>query len=128
MFIYIIKYLPDDIYIVSIVSGLSSFGFLLQGPMTSRFNQKWTLLFSYLLICIVLVTLMLIGSSHINEIIYALITLAFRSLVCLNFGTLYVYQQSLFESSFVGKSYAFCNIVSMVALTGVPMIAEVGGI
>ena len=29
MFIFLIKYLPADIYVVDIVSGLSSFGFLL---------------------------------------------------------------------------------------------------
>lgn len=40
MFVFLIKYLPVDIYVVDIVSGFSSFGFLFQVYMADRLNHK----------------------------------------------------------------------------------------
>lgn len=37
---FFIKYMPGDIYINSIVSGLSCFGVLAEGPMEKKLNTK----------------------------------------------------------------------------------------
>ena len=57
IFVYLIKYLPADIYIVDLVSGFSAIGFLIQGPLLKTLKHKTTQLLSYSL---VLVTLLII--------------------------------------------------------------------
>ncbi len=56
---FFIKYMPGDIFINSIISGLACFTMLLQGPLQKRFSSKFGLIVSFgmglgsvLLICL----------------------------------------------------------------------------
>ena len=123
LLVFFIKHLPADIYVVSIVSGLATFGFLAQEPITKRFDIKMTQLISYSLVTLSLLVIALFGSL-LSTIVYALLILIFKLFVCLAFGTVYVIHLELFESSFLGTSYGITNVVSRLAIITAPMVAE----
>ena len=124
LLIFFIKYLPADIYVISIVSSLATVGYYLQNPITERFDFKMTQLFSFGLVSIILIVLILFG-NHVNIYFYATLILIFKLFVCLSFGTVYVVHLDLFESSFLGTSYGICNVVSRLAIVTAPMVAEI---
>ena len=124
LLVFFIKYLPADIYVVSIVSGLSTFGYLLQNPIANRYDFKMTQLFSFGVVSFLLIITSLFGSS-LNMYLYATLILIFKLFVCLSFGTVYVVHLDLFDSSFLGTSYGICNVVSRLAIVTAPMVAEI---
>ncbi len=123
LFVFFIKYLPADIYMVSIVSGLSCFGYLLQGPITRKYDIKITQLISFGLVTACLIIVTLVG-SFLNTLVYSVFILILKFFVCLAFGTVYVIHLDLFDSSFLGTSYGICNVVSRLAMISAPMVAE----
>ncbi len=123
IFVFFIKYLPADIYVVSIVSGLSTFGYLLQTPIAKRYNLIVTQQVSYAIVATLLTLLIAFGTA-LNTLLYALFILILKLFVCLGFGTIYVVHLDLFDSSFLGTSYGVCNVASRLAVIGAPLIAE----
>ncbi|TNV79458.1 hypothetical protein FGO68_gene13944 [Halteria grandinella] len=123
LFVFFIKYLPADIYVVSIVSGLSTFGYLLQGPITTKYDIKMTQLISFVLVTLCLIITTIVGSL-LNTYVYAIFILILKLFVCLAFGTVYVVHLDLFDSSFLGTSYGICNVVSRLVIISAPMVAE----
>lgn len=123
IFIFYIKYLPADIYLVSIVSGISAFGYLLSAPISKRFNIKYTQLFSFIIVGFLLLILILFGGT-LNTFIYAGLILLLKLFVCLGFGTLFVIHFELFDSSFISTSYGICNMISRLVTVTAPMVAE----
>lgn len=123
MFVFLIKYLPADIYVVDIASGMASFGFLLQIYLIDKFNHKQTQFLSYLMCTIFLVVLTVAG-QQLNLWVYAFIILNLKLFICLSFGTIYVVHLELFDSSFLGTSYGICNVLSRLAIITAPWVAE----
>ena len=124
IFVFFIKYLPADIYVVSIISSLSTFGYPLQTPIKNKYGLIQTQQVSYGIVAILLIILLFCGNM-LNTIVYAVFILILKLFVCLGFGTIYVVHLKLFDSSFLGTSYGICNVVSRFAVIGAPMIAEV---
>lgn len=54
---FLIKYLPGDVYLNSIVSGFSAVAYLMSGPMKKKFDVKWILFISFTLALMSSVTL-----------------------------------------------------------------------
>jgi hypothetical protein len=124
IFVFLIKYLPAPIYVVSLVSGLSTFGYLLQDPITKRFNLMKTQQLSYGIVALLLAFLLIFGGA-LSMYLYAIFILILKFFVCLGFGTIYVVHLDLFDSTFLGTSYGICNVASRLAVIAAPMVAEV---
>jgi len=129
MFIFLIKYLPADIYVVDIISGLSSFGFLLQGPLAKHLSRHLTQILSYSLVLLTLLILLFFGPLLQNSLLlYSLTILFLKFFICLSFGTIYVVHLELFDSSFLNLSYGICNIVTRIVVLFEPILAELEGV
>ena len=125
MMVFFVKYLPADIYLVTIISGFAAFGYLLQDPISRRFDQRRTQLISYTTVSLILVVVIIFEAIGVNSLLFALLILVLRLFLCLSFGTVFVIHFEYFDSRFIATSFAICNVVSRIAAVGAPMVAEI---
>lgn len=123
--IFFVKYLPGNLYTNQIVSGFSVIGYLITPLLTKKFDNKWIMIFGYIVSLVFLVIMAVVESSSVSELGYSIIFLLFKCGVSMVFISLFVIHQDLFQTKYLASSYGFCNTISRIAALGTPFVAEV---
>ena len=124
--IFLVKYLPGNIFINQIVSGFSCFGYLLAPFLAKRFDNRKIIMMGYIVSLVFLVVMLVVENATINAVAYSFVFLLFKCGISLSFLSLFVIHYDLFETQFIATSYGICNIVSRLITLGAPIVAELG--
>ena len=111
---------PFSVYVTSLISGASSFGYLLQHPISAKINLKRTQFVAFGLVTFLLIITFV--DDPINDYVYVGLLFCLRVSVCLLYGHLLISHLELFDTNFLATSYGICNIVSRFAHFSVPLI------
>ena len=91
--IFLVKYLPGNLYTNQVVSGFSVLGYLFVPFLALKYDNRGIMVFGYVITLVFLVLMALAeGSYHesYGEFGYSIVFLLFRSGVCMVFISLFV--------------------------------------
>ena len=91
--IFLVKYLPGNLYMNQVVSGFSVLGYLIVPFLAMKFDNRVIMVFGYLLTLVCLVLMALAEGGYLEsygEFGYSIVFLLFRSGVCMVFISLFV--------------------------------------
>lgn len=91
--IFLVKYLPGNLYMNQVVSGFSVLGYLIVPPLALKFDNRRIMVFGYTITLVFLVLMALAEGGYLEstgEIGYSIIFLLFRSGVSMVFISLFV--------------------------------------
>jgi Na+/melibiose symporter-like transporter len=91
--IFLVKYLPGNLYTNQVVSGFSILGYLIVPPLSMKFDNRRIMLFGYIITLVFLVLMALAEGGYLEdsgEIGYSIVFLLFRSGVSMVFISLFV--------------------------------------
>lgn len=125
---FFIKYMPGDIFINSIISGLCCFVMLLQGPMQQKLSSKLGQVISFLIGLSASILICFFGKETQHVVLYSLVLLFAKSGAELAFGFVTLIHLELFPTNFLVTSYGICNIVCRMVTMFAPIVAEVPNI
>eukprot|EP00347_Sterkiella_histriomuscorum_P019470 403341513 len=124
--IFVVKYLPGDIFTTTALGGASALIFLLQELIYKKVCPKKSQQFAYFISVLALLVMIFFDKHSANHhvVVYAIVTLVLRIGVNLSFGTIFIQHQDLFERDFIGISYAACTFFSRLFAILAPIIVE----
>ena len=122
---FFIKYMPGDIYINSVIGGLSCFASPLQGGVLKLFGNKNGQAVSFSIGAFSAVLLSFFDRNTSHFVFYAVVLLIVKAGALLAYGFVYVIHVDLFPTSFLVRSYGFCSIICRALSMFAPLIAEV---
>eukprot|EP00347_Sterkiella_histriomuscorum_P006274 403353395 len=122
---FFIKYMPGDIFVNSIVSGLCCFSLLMEGPIQKKLSTKVGQSISFALGLIAAVGICFFD-KHTNQVVlYSLVLLIAKSGAELAFAFVTLIHLELFPTSFLVTSYGICNIFCRMVTMFAPIVAEI---
>jgi hypothetical protein len=126
--IFLVKYLPGNLYMNQLVSGFSVFGYLIVPALAGKFNNRIIMLMGYIITLIFLGVMLAAELGYLDstgELGYSIVFLLFKSGVSMVFISLFVIHQDLFHTKYLTSSYGVCNIFSRIAILAAPRVAEI---
>ena len=91
--IFLVKYLPGNLYMNQVVSGFSVLGYLIVPPLAMKFDNRRIMVFGYVITLVFLVLMALVEGGYLEntgEIGYSVVFLLFRTGVSMVFISLFV--------------------------------------
>jgi Na+/melibiose symporter-like transporter len=91
--IFLVKYLPGNLYMNQLVSGFSVLGYLIVPGLAARFDNRKVMIMGYVITLIFLVLMLLKETGYLHstgEIGYSIVFFLFRSGVSMVFISLFV--------------------------------------
>ena len=122
---FYVKYMPGDIFVNSIVSGISCFIVLIEGPLQHKFSSKIGQAFSFSLGLISAIMICFFDRETNQIVLYSLVLLIAKSGAELAFAFVTLIHLELFPTSFLVTSYGICNIFCRLATMFAPIVAEI---
>lgn len=122
---FFIKYMPGDIFINSIVSGLCCFSLLIEGPIQKKFSSKFGQIMSFALGLGASILIGFFDRDTSQIALYSLVLLVAKSGAELAFAFVTLIHLELFPTSFVVTSYGICNIFCRMVTMFAPIVAEI---
>jgi hypothetical protein len=126
--IFLVKYLPGNLFTNQLVSAFSCIGYLIVPTMASKLNNQKIMVLGYLITLTFLSIMLLEEIGHLNtssSIAYSFVFLFFKTGVSMVFLSLFVIHQDLFHTKYLTSSYGVCKIVSRILILGAPVVAEI---
>jgi hypothetical protein len=124
--IFLVKYLPGNLFMNQLVSAFSCIGYLVVPTMAGVMNNRLTMILGYKITLVFLCLMLAVeaGYLHFTGIAYSFVFLLFKSGVSMVFISLFVIHQDLFHTKYLTSSYGVCNIFSRIVILAAPLVAE----
>lgn len=106
---FFIKYMPGDIYINMMLSGLAAFSLLVEAEILNYVDIKKLQIFSLGIIFACGAALTLFKKNTSYEMLFASILLIAKVGANMTFGCVYSIHIELFPSAFITNSFGLCN-------------------
>ena len=122
---FFIKYMPGDIYINSVISGLYCLTTPLEGPMEKKLGARYGQALSFSIGILAAAVMCMFDQNTDQLLLYALVLFFAKSGAGLAFAFVYVIHVELFPTSFLVTSYGICNIFCRALTMLAPLVAEI---
>lgn len=121
---FFIKYMPGDIYINVMLSGLSACSLLIESEIIGFIDIKKLQVFSLLIIFASSVCLSMFEKDTQYEFLFASLLLVAKIGTNMTLGCCYSIHSDLFPTYFMTNSFGICNFFSRSITALAPLMAE----
>ncbi|CDW82898.1 organic cation [Stylonychia lemnae] len=120
---FYIKYIPGDIYTISMIMGFSCIGYLISDFISLKYDVVRSLNMAYGIVSIIVFIILMVDAQRIHILVYSLLFFLLKTFVCMSYSST-VSHILLLDSRILATSYALCGSFSRLVNLLVPMIAE----